>query len=119
MANNKSYYDVAYKQLSKIIRTGWINWRVTGPRLEDDLEHVFGTQMLAIAMLNNYYEEYRRLDISKILLILANHEIGEIKYGDFTPFDSRKDDVQSEYSAVLATTSNIIAGKRFAKLFLE
>ena len=119
MSKNKSYYDMVYDKLSSIIRTGFVNWQVTGPRLEDDLEHIFGTQMLAIAMLNYFYEEYQHLDLSKILLILANHEIGEVKYGDYTPYDKQKDDVQSEYNAVLKTTSNVIGGNRFAKLFLD
>ena len=116
----KDYYDATFNKLSSLVRQGWINWRINAKRLESDTEHIFGTQILAIAMFNNYYEKYGSLDISKIILLLVNHEIGEAKIGDITPLQKEAQTKQEkELIAVQELTANIRNGKIFEKLFID
>ena len=69
-------YYVLCNKLKNIIRTGWLDWKVKRKRIESVAEHIFGTQMLALAV----YSEYKyEIDIKKVILMLALHELEEIK----------------------------------------
>ena len=46
-------YYVLCNKLKNVIRTGWKVWNVKRERLESVAEHIFGVQMLAIAMRSN------------------------------------------------------------------
>ena len=77
-----NFYCLCNK-LKNVIRTGWTVWNVDRDRLESVAEHVYGVQMLALAM----YSEYKYdLDIMKVLYMLSVHEIEEIVIGDLTQF---------------------------------
>ena len=67
-------YYVICNRLKTLIRTGWKNWQVQGDRLESVAEHIYGTQMLAIAMYSEYGYD---LDLKKVILMLAIHELEE------------------------------------------
>ena len=82
-------YYVLCNKLKNIIRTGWIDWKVKRKRIESVAEHIYGTQMLALAI----YSEYKyEIDIKKVILMLALHELEEIKIGDLTPFQITKEE---------------------------
>lgn len=82
-------YYVLCNKLKNIIRTGWLDWKVKRKRIESVAEHIYGTQMLAIAV----YSEYKYdIDIKKVILMLALHELEEIKIGDLTPFQITKEE---------------------------
>lgn len=82
-------YYVLCNKLKNIIRTGWIDWKVKRSRIESVAEHIYGTQMLAIAI----YSEYKYdIDIKKVILMLALHELEEIKIGDLTPFQITREE---------------------------
>ena len=77
-------YYVLCNKLKDIIRTGWKDWNVKRERIESVAEHIYGTQMLAIAM----YSEYKYdIDIKKVILMLSLHELEEIEIGDLIPFE--------------------------------
>lgn len=80
-------YYVLCNKLKNIIRTGWLDWKVKRKRIESVAEHIFGTQMLAIAVYSEYNYD---IDIKKVILMLALHELEEIKIGDLTPFQITK-----------------------------
>lgn len=82
-------YYVLCNKLKDIVRTGWKDWKVKRKRIESVAEHIYGTQMLAIAI----YSEYKYdIDIKKVILMLALHELEEIKIGDLIPFQITKED---------------------------
>lgn len=82
-------YYVLCNKLKNVIRTGWLDWKVKRNRIESVAEHIYGTQMLAIAI----YSEYKYdIDIKKVILMLALHELEEIKIGDLTPFQITKEE---------------------------
>ncbi len=65
--------------LKDLIRTGWKIWNVKRERIESVAEHIYGVQMLALAI----YKEFEYdLDIEKILYMIAIHELEEIEIGD-------------------------------------
>jgi len=72
------FYAITHK-LKNILRTGWKVWNIDADRFESVAEHVYGTQMLAVAI-NAEYD--LGLDIAKVALMLAIHEIGEAVIGD-------------------------------------
>lgn len=76
------YYELTYR-LKDLIRTGWQRWYVQRERLESVAEHVFGTQMLAIAIWSEFQYD---VDIQKVCFMLALHELEEITIGDHIPF---------------------------------
>ena len=61
-------FYVLCNSLKDVVRTGWKVWDVQRDRVESIAEHIYGVQMLAIAM----YSEYKyNLDLSKIIFMLA------------------------------------------------
>ena len=74
-------YYVLCNKLKDVIRTGWKTWNVKRDRLESVAEHIYGVQMLALAMKSEYSYD---IDIMKVILMLAVHELGETVIGDLT-----------------------------------
>lgn len=71
-------------RLKDVVRSGWKVWHVERGRLESVAEHVYGTQMLAIAMWSEYGYG---LDLAKVIMMLAVHELEEMVIGDVIPFE--------------------------------
>lgn len=104
-------------RLKDVIRTGWINWDVKRERRESIAEHIFGVQMLAIAIKSEY--EYD-IDIEKVIYMLAIHELGETIIGDLTQFQIGKEEKEKmEHEAVHNILSTLIDGEQIEALFLE
>jgi len=72
------FYKITHT-LKNTIRSGWRVWEMDAKRLESVAEHVYGTQMLAIAINSEFN---MKLDIAKVCLMLAIHELGECVIGD-------------------------------------
>ncbi len=97
-AKNVIEFYTFCNKLKSVIRTGWMDWHVNKDRLESVAEHVFGAQMLAIAM----YSEYKyEIDFNKVLYMIAVHELEEILIGDLTQFQiSREEKTKLGHEAV-------------------
>ena len=110
-------YYVICNRLKNIIRTGWKSWNVQRERIESVAEHIFGVQMLAIAMKSEYQYD---VDIMKVILMLAVHELGETVIGDLTQFQISKEEKEKlEHEAVHKILDYLLDGKQIEKLFLE
>ena len=104
-------------KLKNVIRTGWKTWNVERERVESVAEHIFGVQMLAIAMKSEY--EYD-IDIMKVVFMLAVHELGEIVIGDLTMFEiSKEEKAKREKEAVHKILCGLLDGKEIENLFKE
>lgn len=111
-----SYYVLCNK-LKNVIRTGWKDWNVQRERVESIAEHVYGVQMLAIAMHSEF--EYD-IDIQKVIFMLAIHELGETVIGDLTQFQISKEEKEKiEHEAVHKILKDLINGQQLEELFLE
>ena len=110
-------YYVLCNKLKNVIRTGWKDWKVQRDRIESVAEHIFGVQMLAIAMKSEF--EYD-IDIMKVIYMLAIHELGEILIGDYMPFEiSIEEKRKIEHEAVHKILASLIDGEKIEALFLE
>ena len=112
-------YYVICNKLKHLIRTGWIDWNVKSDRIESVAEHIYGTQMLALAIYSEY-EEYKEIDIMKVMFMLAIHELGETIIGDLTQFQITKEEKKKiEHEAVQSILKNLLLGEEINKLFTE
>lgn len=111
-----AYYRLC-NRLKDVIRTGWKDWNVQRERVESVAEHIYGTQMLAIAMASEY--EYD-LDLKKVLYMLAIHELEEIIIGDLTLFDiSKEEKIKRGHEAVLEVVSDLQLKYELFNLIVE
>ena len=110
-------YYVLCNRLKNVIRKGWLDWNVQKERLESVAEHVYGVQMLAIAM---YSEFDYDIDISKVIMMLSVHELEEIYIGDLTLFDIDKDKkLKIGHEAVEKVLDGLMDKDKIKKLILE
>lgn len=110
-------YYVICNGLKNVIRSGWKVWNVHKERIESVAEHIFGVQMLAIAMKSEYQYD---IDIMKVIFMLAIHELGEAVIGDLTQFQISKDEKQKlEHEAVSRILNGLLDGEQIGQLFLE
>ena len=110
-------YYVLCNKLKNVIRTGWKDWNVQRDRIESVAEHIYGVQMLAIAMQSEF--EYD-IDIEKVIFMLAIHEIGEIIIGDLIQFQiSKQEKRKLENEAVHNILKDLINGKQIEELYVE
>lgn len=119
MFKEKNVVDfyVLCNKLKNVIRTGWKDWNVKKERVESIAEHIYGVQMLALAMYSEYDYD---IDISKVIYMLAIHELGEILIGDLTPFEITKSEkMDIEHKAVHKILANLLKAKEIEDLFLE
>ena len=106
-------YYVLCNRLKNVIRTGWLDWNVQRERIESVAEHIFGVQMLAIAMHSEYQYD---LDIVKVVFMLAIHELGETVIGDLTQFQiSKAEKEKLEHEAVHKILEGLLDGETIDK----
>jgi len=93
MDKEKNVVDfyILCNKLKDVVRTGWKDWCVKRHRVESVAEHIYGVQMLAIAM----WSEYKyHIDIRKVITMIAVHEMEETIIGDITCFQKNKEEKQ-------------------------
>ncbi|MCI6573039.1 MAG: HD domain-containing protein [Firmicutes bacterium] len=114
--NVLEFYVVCNK-LKDVVRTGWKNWGVKRERVESIAEHIFGVQMLALAM----WSEFKyNIDIKKVLTMLAVHETEEIIIGDLTCFEVTKQQKEKAgHEAVKKIFSSLTNAKEIENLIYE
>lgn len=112
------FYLLATK-LKELIRSGWddTHWNIKGRR-ESVAEHVYGCLILAIAIDSNFN---LKLNLDKVLKMLALHEIGEVIIGDITPHDgiTKEEKREKEHKAMLEVLGNVIKKEELYTLLLE
>ena len=119
MEKEKSVIEfvVLCNKLKNIVRTGWKDWGVERERVESIAEHVYGVQMLAVAMWSQYGYD---IDISKVLSMLAVHELEETVIGDLTLFQIDKETKEKMgHIAVKKILSSLSKGQSIESLIHE
>ena len=86
--NSINFYTLCTK-LKDTIRTGPVVWNAKRERIESVAEHIYGVQMLAISI---YYQFGYKLDIMKVIYMLAVHELEEIEIGDLAFFETTREE---------------------------
>jgi putative hydrolase of HD superfamily len=82
----KDAFEFYYKatELKDLLRSGDVQWSVNKDRLESIAEHTYGCMILAIAL---HSELELDVELSKVLEMIAIHELEELSIGDITPLD--------------------------------
>ncbi len=126
--NNNNFLDSKIKnicdfyaltlRLKNIIRTGWKRWSIDSSRLESVAEHIYGTQMLAFAV-NSEFD--LKLDIGKVIMMLAFHELGETIIGDVPCIDGYSKDLKhkKELDAVIKILEPLSDKQKILDLYVE
>ena len=116
-AENVIKFYVLCSKLKNLIRTGWKDWNVKAERVESVAEHVYGVQMLALAM----YSEYQyNIDIENVLYMLAVHELEETIIGDLTFLQiSAEDKAKIGHEAIEKILVDLIKGEEIKEIILE
>lgn len=110
------YYSLC-NRLKDIVRTGWKSWHVTRDRVESVAEHIFGVQMLAIAMKSEYNYD---IDLERVILMIAVHELEEIVIGDLTLFQiSRDEKIKLGHEAIEKVLNGLVDKDKIKDLILE
>ncbi|MDO4963403.1 MAG: HD domain-containing protein [bacterium] len=116
-AENVIKYYVLCNKLKNIIRTGWIDWGIKKDRVESVAEHIYSAQMLAIAMKSEYNYD---INLEKVILMLAIHEIEEITIGDLTPFQISSEEKQKlGHEAVEKTLLLLLDRQKLKSIIFE
>lgn len=111
---------ISTNPLKDTIRTGWIkNYVINRNRLESIAEHTYGVIQLAIFMYLSYPEKYGKLDINKVITMLAIHDIAESFSGDKTIFEKTNEDEKKERAIIHMIYSSFENGKIFENLYKE
>lgn len=110
-------YYVLCNKLKNTIRTGWKDWNVKRERIESVAEHIYGVQMLAIAMYSEYHYD---IDLKTIIMMLAVHELEEIYIGDLTLFQINKEEKNKiGHIAIEKVLNNLSTKEEIKQLILE
>lgn len=110
------FYVLANK-LKDIVRTGWREWGVERFRVESIAEHIYGVQMLAVAMCSEFKYD---INLSKVITMLALHEVEEIIIGDLTCFQITGEEKQKiGRDAVIKTFSKLTDAENLKNLIFE
>ena len=95
MSDEQKILDLYFvtNKLKNVLRQGWVNWQVDGVRVESIAEHIYGTLMLAVSICANSNQD---VDLYKVALMLALHEVEEIIIGDIAFFDTERAKTKKE-----------------------
>lgn len=110
-------FYVRCNKLKSLIKKGWIMWNVQKERMESVAEHIYGTQQLAIWMWSQYKYD---IDIFKVIIMIAVHELEEIEIGDKTKWEiSAEDKILKGHEAIKLFLKDLLSGKQIEDLILE
>lgn len=110
-------FYVLCNKLKDLIRTGWKNWGVERFRVESVAEHIYSVQMLAIAMWSEFKYD---IDITKVITMIAVHEMEETVIGDITCFQKTKQEKQKlGHEAVVKIFEKLSNANKIRDLIFE
>lgn len=111
-----SFYALCSK-LKDTIRKGPLTWNANRKRIESVAEHIYGVQMLAISI---YYQFGYKLDLNKVIYMLAIHELEEIEIGDLAFYETTKEDkLEKGKNATDLILKDLIGKKEISRLLDE
>ena len=111
-----SFYALCSK-LKDTIRKGPLTWNANRKRIESVAEHIYGVQMLAISI---YYQFGYKLDLNKVIYMLAIHELEEIEIGDLAFYEITKEDkLEKGKNAADLILKDLVGKEEISKLLDE
>ncbi len=105
--SNLTQFMTLVQILKTKVRTGWTNWETTCKNPETIAAHSWSAGLIAFSM---YSEFNYDIDISKVMIMLAIHDLPESLIPDFTPFSNvsldEKSDLENESMSKLSNLLN-------------
>lgn len=101
-----SFYT-STNSLKNIQRTGEKIWGINPEHFGSIAEHIYSTQMLAIAI---YLVYGVNINITNVINMLSIHELGEVVIGDKSALLKSKDDRDDEWNGAIEISSFLIYG---------
>ena len=91
----KDSIELYYKlmPLKKLLRSGFVLWKVDADRIESVAEHSWSCCLLALTVAKEMKID---IDIEKVLKMLTLHEFEEVCIGDLTPYDKKDRNKEAE-----------------------
>ena len=77
-------YYLAANKLKNVLRTGWLELKVSSDRIESVAEHVYGCLVLAIALESEYKLD---LDMLKVMKMITLKELKKVNLKETTTRD--------------------------------
>ncbi len=110
-------FYILCNKLKDVIRSGWLTWHIKKERVESVAEHIYSTEMLAIAMKSEYQIN---IDLEKVIFMLAIHELEETVIGDIeiTASDYASKTAKG-HAAIHEILKDLIDGEKLESLILE
>lgn len=110
-------FYILCNKLKDVIRSGWLTWHIKKERVESVAEHIYSTEMLAIAMKSEYQID---IDLEKVIFMLAIHELEETVIGDIEITSSDYVSKTAKgHAAIHEILKDLIDGEKLEKLILE
>lgn len=112
------FYRITHR-LKNTLRNGWKVWEIDAQRFESVAEHIYGTQMLALAINSEFN---LGLDISRVALMLAIHELGETILGDVSVVNQKMSNAEkrkAEMDAVEKILAPLHNSQMIKDVYLE
>ena len=107
-----------YKRVNPLkckTRTGWKDWGITPEndipvRGESMAEHSNSAAWLAFAIKSEFPDEYKNIDIERVVTALNFHELDEATIPDFTPFSGiTREQKRALGNAAVAESASILS----------
>lgn len=110
-------YYILINKLKNVIRTGWKKWHISRERIESVAEHVYSTQNLAIGMALSFN---RKVNLARVVLMIAVHELEEIIIGDIPMVDKSHDEkAELGHKAVEKILGGLLNSEQIKELVFE
>ncbi len=110
-----SFY-ITCNKLKDTIRKGPSVWNTRRDRIESVADHIYGVQMLAISI---YYQFQYKLDINKIIYMLAVHELVECIIGDLAFYEITPEEKEKKSQEALETILKDFLGQKEIKALID
>ena len=98
-------YYLAANKLKNVLRTGWLELKVSSDRIESVAEHVYGCLVLAIALESEYKLD---LDMLKVMKMITLKELKKVNLKETTTRDYLEPNYKEE--SISDAVSNITSG---------
>lgn len=110
-------YYILINKLKNVIRAGWKKWNISRERVESVAEHIYSTQNLAIGMSLSFG---RKINLERVVLMLAVHELEEIIIGDIPMVDISHDEkAKLGHEAVCRILAGLLNSDEIKSLVFE
>jgi len=112
------FYAMTHR-LKNTLRAGWVHCGINDARIESVAEHIYGTQMLALAVASEYD---LKLDLARVALLIAIHELGECIIGDLPATGaliSREEKRRIELEAAMEILSPLGGAELIRDMYME